>query len=336
MAYKHSKYLSEFSGGTIYSGSTDISDLFLTTGSTTILTGASAYSTTLDPGVQSPGINVPNGTTVADISGQTFSDFIDNYVFPTVYSTIGSNLSLVLGGVSTSTVEVGTTISPTLTATFNQGDIDNGNGTSGPSLVGLPNLYTFTGPGISTSVEVVSSSLSEAITTSNSGYSASDAAFGTNRWNIVVDYDQGTGDYFDSKGNIDTTLDASRVSGNTNDYSNIYTGRRYAFYDTGILPSDSSEVRTSTDRAFLNASNAGSFTITIDASEPLVFFAVPAGKSATVLYVESSNADVTGSFSVTTFNVDDAAGNPVSYDIYTSTIGGGGYPSEANYSVTIS
>ena len=40
-------------------------------------------------------------------------------------------------------------------------------------------------------------------------------------------------------------------------------------------------------------------------------------------------------FNKTTFNVDDAAGNPVSYDIYTSTIGGGGYPSTSIYNVTI-
>ena len=296
----------------------------------------SVYTTDLGSAVQSPGIVVPVGTTVSQISGQSFSDFIDNYVFPTVFSSINTAKSVTLGGVSTSTVEVGTYLSPTLTATFNRGDIDNGDGSSGPSLVGLANQYTFTGPGITTSVVVASVASSEFITTATTGYDAVESSFGSNTWTVVTQHDIGFGSYFDSKGNADTSLDPSRVAGTTSDNSNIITGRYYTFYDTGILFTTSSDVRGAGSKDFLNASNEGVFTITIPAFEPLVSFAVPAGKTVKVLYIESSSADVTGSFAVSTFNVDDAASNPVSYDIYTTTIGGGGYLEIANYEVTIS
>jgi len=325
---------STLSGGTIYSGDTDISNIFLTTAST--LTAATIYETNLFSGTTSPGINVPVGTTVEDIRGQTFSNFIDNYVFPTTDASISSNKSGQLIATPTlNTVEVGTSLNETLTASFNQGQIQNGNGSAGPSLVGLPNTYTFTGPGIATSVVISSMSSPININTSNPGYEISKAVFGSNIWSVNIIHSIGTGVYFDSKGNIASNLDGNRVAGNVSDNSNTITGRYYAFYNTGILPTNSNEVRVGSSKSFLSGSNAGSFNISISANEPLAFFAVPAGKSATVLYVESSNADVTGSFSVTTFNVDDAGGNPVSYDIYTTTIGGGGYPSNATYNVTI-
>jgi len=322
--------LNILSATTIYSGGTNMSELFKG------INYQDTYTSSIPPATTSPGWTIPGGLTVGDVTGQTFSDFIDNYLFPTVFSTISVAKSVILSFTpSLSTVEVGTTLDPTLTATFNQGDIENGDGSSGPDLVGLANKFTFTGPGISTTSVVDTSTNPTSITTSDTGFTTSQVAFGSNVWNVLVNHDIGTGLYYDSKGGVDTSLDGSRVAGNVSDNSNTITGRYYGFYDTGILPANSSEVRTGTDRVFLNGSNNGSFTITIAASEPLVFFAVPAGKTATVLYVESSNADVTGSFSVTTFNVDDAGGNPVSYDVYTTTIGGGGYPSTANYSVTI-
>jgi hypothetical protein len=295
------------------------------------------YQTDLDDAVESPGWTIPNGLTVGDVRGQTFSEFIDNYLFPTVFSTLTTNRSATLTFTpSGGNVEVGTLLDPTLTATFNRGLITGGNGATTP-LVGLPNTYTFTGLGISTSVIVSSSSTTEQIVTDGSNFVATPAGFGNNNWSVQVDYDAGVTPYYDSKGNLDTTLDGSRVSGSISDSSPNYTGRYYAFYDTGSIPVNSAQVRAASNRTFLNSGNNGSFNITIPALTSDVFFAVPNdGQTATVLYVESSNADVTGSFSVSTFNVNDANGSPVSYDIYSTSIGGGGYPSEATYSVTIS
>ena len=298
---------------------------------------ANTYITDLDDGIASPGIEVPVGTTVAQIKGKTFSEFVDEYVFPTIEATIsyGESGSLPYSG-SPSTVEVGTLLDITLTANFQKGLIQNGDGSSGPDLVGNPSQYEFTGPGIATSVVVVSSNLTEIIDTSNPGFSTVPAVFGAQNWTVDIDFDAGTGAYFDSKGATATNLDASRVAGNDVTNSPSITGRYYAFYDVGSIPVDSAGVRSASNTIFLSASNTGSFTINIPSGTPEVFFSVPAGKTVQVNYVESSNADVTGSFSSNTFNVDDAGGNPVSYDTWSTTIGGGGYPADATYNVVIS
>ena len=295
------------------------------------------YTTTLNDATTSPGIDIPNGTTVADLKGISFSQFIDTYVFPTVDASITSNESAVLTfSPASGTVEVGTTLNKTLTATFNRGQIQNGDGSNGPTLVGSPSSFVFTGPGIATNVTVNSSNLVEAINTGFAGYDQVEALFGNNIWNVVVNYDGGVGDYTDSKGNVQNQLDGSRIAGFESDDSTAIVGRYYVFFDTGSIPVDSAGVRGATNKQFLSGTNTGSFNITIPQNTPQVFFAVPTGKSIQVNYVESANADVTGTFSSSTFNVNDAGNNPVSYDIWSSTIGGGGYPSQATYSVVIS
>jgi len=297
---------------------------------------SNTYITDLNDAIESPGLNII-GATVADIKGKTFSDFIDIYVFPTVAASISANESanIVYAGAS-STVEVGTTLDVTLTATFNRGSIQNGDGSSGPLLVGLPNQYEFSGPGISVPVVITSTNLSEILTTANTGMSTVLAIFGSQNWGIDIDYDAGSGTYLDSKGNVANNLDGSRVSGNDTDDTPNITGRYYVFYDTGSIVSNSAQVRNSSGKVFLSASNTGSFTINIPLNTAEVYFSVPTGKSVQVNYVQSSNADVTGSFASSTFNVDDASGSAVSYDTWRSTIGGGGYPANATYNVVIS
>jgi len=298
---------------------------------------ANTYVTDLNDIVESPGIDIPAGTTVLDLKGITFSKFIDDYIFTTVLAYISQNESTLLtfAGAS-SIVEVGTSIDVTLTGTFNRGSIENGDNSAGPDLVGTPNQYEFTGPGIATSVVITSSNLTEIIDTTNIGFSIFAAVFGSQRWNVDIDYDIGSGNYYDSKGNLSSNLDTDRVAGTSSDISPTTTGRYNAFYDVGIIPINSAEVRSAANTIFLDGSNNGSFNITIPASTPEVFFSVPTGKTVQVLYVESSNADVTGSFSSNSFDVNDAGGTPVAYDTLSSTIGGGGYPAIATYTVTIS
>jgi len=89
---------------------------------------------------------------------------------------------------------------------------------------------------------------------------------------------------------------------------------------------------------FLSTAATGVFNMTIPAGITNVWFSVPAGKTIKVLYVESSNADVTSEFIANTFNVINGggAGDPISYDTWGSIIPGIGYPADATYNVTIS
>jgi hypothetical protein len=276
-----------------------------------------------------------SGTTVGDLRGSSYDDLFTDILFPTVLAYIQTAKSVTVTGITTETIEIGSTITPSVITTFNPGLINNGDDTSGPDLVGDPNLYTYKLPGGTTDGTVVS-------TTSPNNYtytSSYEVIAGSNIWSVVVSHDAGTGTYTDNKGVDGTNLDGSRVSATVVRNMSTKTGRYYAwdgYGASGSAPTDSTGVRAITSKRFLSSTNTGTFNITIPIGTPEVYFFTPAGKTVTVLYVESSNADVTGTFTETQFNVNDAGGNTVSYDSWVSYIGATGYPSTATYNVTIS
>jgi len=77
-----------------------------------------AYNTFLDPTLSMPTAvgGIPAGTTVTDLSGDTFIDLFNELLFPTVQPTY-TIPTISIGGVSNTIAEVGSTISLSLTAT---------------------------------------------------------------------------------------------------------------------------------------------------------------------------------------------------------------------------
>lgn len=299
--------------------------------------GSGNYDTSLASGLTMPESvgGYDAGTTVADVSGRTFIQMWDDLLFPTVLAYIGTNVSAILAGVSTTTAEVGTSYAPSTTGTLNPGLIKNGDDSNGPNLKGDANEFRFYLPD-TTLDETVSSPVDN---DENWTFTSYEIGFGTNRWQVQIDYDAGTGAYYDNKGNAGSNLDASRNSGTASDYSNIITGRRYFWHGSGTqnsAPTNSAGVRALSDKEFLDGSNEGIIDITIPASTQEVYFYVPDGKTITVNYVESSNADVTGSFTDSSITVNDAAGAGQNYEKWVSFIGATGYPSTATYRVTVS
>jgi len=299
--------------------------------------GSGTYDTTLASGLTMPTTvgGYPAGTIVADVSGDTLIKMWDDLLFPTVLAYIGTAVSALLNGVTTATAEVGTAYAPVSTGILTPGVIKNGDGTNGPNLKGDANEFRFYLPN-TTLDETVASPVSN---TTGFTFTSYEIILGTNRWQVQIDYDAGTGTYYDNKGNAVTNLDGDRGTGTASDYSNIITGRRYAWWGYGTqssAPTDSTGVRALGSKSFLDGSNLGSFTITIPASTQEVYLYVPAGNTINVLYRESANTNVNDSFTKTTFNVNDAGGNPISYDSWVSFIGSGGYGSEVHYDVTIS
>jgi len=294
------------------------------------------YDTELDSSLEVPETvgGIEAGTTVSELYGSTFINMWDNLLFPTVLAYIETNNSLSLSGLSNAIAEVGTEYTPTLTATYNPGLIKNGNNTDGPNLTGDASEWTFRLPDESVDSKITATSNSQGNT-----YTAYNIEFGTNRWSVTCEYDEGTGEYYDNKGNIVTNLDAQRIEDSRNANSGTITGRRLAWWGYGVqdsAPTDSAGVRALSNNYFLNASNEGSFTITIPAETPEVYFYTVTGKTVVVQYIESSYADVTASFDQAAITVNDAAGVGQNYTSYISYIGSVGYPSEANYLVTIS
>lgn len=271
------------------------------------------------------------GTTVADLKGDSITSILDRLLFPAIAPSIATQKSVNLTDNIASVFEVGTSITPTLTSTFNQGRIRNGNGVLGPVLVGLPVDHRFSGAGITGTQTLTTTDLIETYTLP-SGFKLPK---GTSSWSVTVNHSAGSGTYQDSHGTDSTLLDGNRVSGSVNATTSVDAFYKW-FAGTGSIPTNSSQVRALSTNGFLNINDEGSFTLVIPQGQVQIAFAVPAGKTVQVLFRESSNANVTSSFTVSTFNVNDAGGDPVSYDVYTSTLATGGYTTNANYDITIS
>jgi len=233
----------------------------------------------------------------------------DTILFPTVLASISRNKSASLvTSPSTSTVEVGTVVNRTLTAVLDTGQIQNGNGTAGPTLVGGPlstNAYVFTGTGINTTTQ----------TANALSIAGSEAILGANTWNVTINHSIGVGDYYNNKGEVGTNLDANRVAGTVTDSTSVITGKYKQFFGpSASAVTSSAEVRGLSNSRF---DNTGSFVTPIFNDVKFVI-AIPAARTL-VSVITSNNETITGNFVSSTFNVNDAGGNAVSYDVYTFT-----------------
>ena len=251
--------------------------------------------------------------------GTSFTDVIKAILSPVILPTISSQASLSVTGISSQTLEIGTPFTDQINISFNRGLIDNKNAAPNIPLVGPQNNVTYNGNGVNATGAISTPILS-----------------GSNSWSAILSYDAGTGAYFDSNGNPANNLDGQRMAGTLSDSTNTITGRYRRWYTTGAqgsTPNISTGVRALPNTGF---ATSGNFTITIPANTKEVAFYVPDTLSlSTALYVESSNADVTSTFTESAITVDDAGGNSIGYKKYTAIIGGTGYPSIATYSITL-
>ena len=276
---------------------------------------------------------IPMGTTVASLRGKYIEEILNEILFPTVLAYIGTPNSALLSGISASTQEVGTALSPMVSGIYNQGLITNGDETSGPNLTGSATIFSFEFPD-----GTIDASYNASGNTQAHAFTTYDVSFGTNIWQVTVNYATGFGTYYDNKGNASSNLNASRMAGSITSNSATIAGRMYTwrgYGSGGSAPVASAGVRALVSRSFLGASNTGTFDITIPALTQEVYFFVPTGHTVVVQYVESSFADVTGSFITSSIGVDDAGANSHTYDSWVSFIGVSGYPSTATYRVTI-
>ena len=271
-------------------------------------------------------------TSVAFLRGNTIDYLFNELLFPTVLASSTSNTT-VLSGISTATMEVGTGYAPSTTGTYTTGQITDGDDTVGPGLTGDASQYIFILPSEAVDHTYTASSNSQAHT-----FSSYSVAEGSNQWSVCVVYDACTSAYYDNKGNAGSNLDTLRIDSSLSGNSSTVTGRRVAWSGYGAYgsaPSNSAGVRALTNEGYLSATNTGTFDITIPAATQEVYFYIPIGTSVVVQYVESSYADVTADFTIGSITVNDAGATGQSYASWESSIGGVGYPSIANYRITI-
>lgn len=253
------------------------------------------------------------------LMGTSFTDFVKALIAPTIKPTILSYPTISVSGVNTQTLEVGTNYQQQINTTFTRGTIQSKDGSGNVDLVGPLTSTTYTGTGVN-----------------SSGFINTTIVAGTNQWGATANFSQGTSPYYDSNGNAATNLDASRVAGNVSGTTNSVIGRYRYWYAIGAIgstPSNSAGVRGLPTTGFAESTM---FNIVIPPGTREIAFYLPSSSNLVgVAYIESSNTDVTSTFVVSAITVQDANGVNVSYNKYTATIGGVGYPSMATYKVTI-
>lgn len=257
---------------------------------------------------------IDDGETV--ITGTTLTEFVNDLINPTQDPIMSLN-SVGCTGVSSATVEVGTLYNTTLGSLYYPGNISSADAHPDIDLTGAATTHTFSGIGVDPNTGLVSKII----------------VYASNYWSVLQNYLEGTGLYYDSEGVESSIFDAYRVAGSVSDNSNVITGRYKYWWSIGSIPTDSAGVRALINYGFFPVST---FEITIPAFETLVAFYLPdTAGSVKVYLVESSNADITSTFTIVPMSVDDANGVAVGYDRYESTIGGIGYSESVTYKIVI-
>lgn len=180
-------------------------------GNTIIIDSSGAgltYQSTLDPSLATPSTvgGYPAGTTVSSLLGDSFTDFVDNLLFPTVYPTFVAPSNTYTTNVSSLNL-IGSSINITSTAGFNRGQILIGS-TFQAYRSGVPASYIYTDPSNNTLLIDVSSASVSNIQTIN-GYAVK---IGTQTFTSRVVYTAGPQPY-DSKGNAYSSPLPSGVTG---------------------------------------------------------------------------------------------------------------------------
>ena len=277
------------------------------------------YNSTISDSVNSVAVGGATAQPASFWKSKTLVQVFDTILFPTILASIktAKSVNLTISG-SSGTLEVGQTISRTLTATFDRGAIFNGDGTTNANpLVGAATQYTFTGTGISSTAQA-----GNTLAVSNV------IANGSNNWAVTVNHDAGTGDYFDNKGNVGTNLDASRVSGTATDSASspTVTGVYPWFYlksSSPITASDMASAIAAGTATKVVAGSTGTLSVPYNVSAQYLAVAYPAASTTkTVYYVTAlDNGAITVVFeAVATQNVNspDSYWSAQSYKIHVS------------------
>ena len=279
------------------------------------------YNSTIADGVVSVSVGGASAAAASFWKTKNLVEVLDLILFPTILPTITTPKSadLTVSG-SSGTLEIGQTISRTLSAAFERGRITNGDGTQGPNLVGNATQYSFSGTGITTTNQ-----------SENTLSISNEIISGSNNWAVTVYHDAGTGLYYDNKSDPQTNLNASRSSGTTTDSSSSPTVTGIYPYFWGVsnsLPT-TSEIASivssgNANKVVVNAS--GTITITFNASSQYLWFAhFQSYTTKTKWYATAlnngnigSSSDLFGAVETQNFNSPNAYWSSVAFKTYVS------------------
>jgi hypothetical protein len=241
---------------------------------------ATAYNTAIADGVVSVSVGGAPAAPASAWKSKSLVQVLDDILFPTILASVGSAKSLDLAVSGTSgTLEIGSTVSRTLTATFARGTITNGTGSANANpLVGDATGYTFTGTGISSTAQAGNTLAITAAVVS-----------GSNNWAVTAAHAAGTGTYTDNKGVAGTNLDASRAAGSLTDSTSspTITGVHPYYYLKSASPISTSAMVTAIQNGTATkviAASAGTLSIPYAPSAEYLAVAYPATSTTKTRY----------------------------------------------------
>lgn len=240
---------------------------------------AVGYPTTSFTAVLSSGKSLgvyQNGDTVPSFTSPTA--LLQGLGIELILPNIISNNSVNLTG-ATGLVETGVSLTNTLSATFTRGLINNANGAANTFLTGPATSTVFSGTGINSSTGVLSLS----------------APSGQTTWTVVVNYSQGTDNYFDSTGAIATNLNAQRVAGSVQD--TLSRTSVFPFFH-GMVSADLTSGGTvfyggGLTKLIQSKSNKN---IALNGSNEFIYYGYPASYGTLTSIVDGNGFNVTSSF----------------------------------------
>lgn len=269
------------------------------------------------------------GVTAGDvISAGTDLQAFATHLLVTVFNPTYVNPTASLSHNQSANMEAGSEPTVILTMTFNRGQI------RGAIVGGLWDSNAVQNPRAGEATEYVIDGESTG-TTNNRNVGAQTIDDGANTWSATVDYAEGP----QPTNSVGDPVDSPRAPGDMTRTATI-TGRRRLFYGTDsvndVAYTDSAEIRALSGN-MLNPANGTSFTVNISAGDKMVVFAYPATLRDvdTVKFVEGMNAEIKGSFGLTTVEVEGANGyTGINYKVYTY-IPAAPFGQTATYNVTI-
>jgi hypothetical protein len=273
-----------------------------------------AYNTFLDSTLEMPIAvgGIPAGTTVSDISGDTFITLFNNLLFPTVQPTY-TIPTISIGGVSNSTAEVGSTISLSLTATGVKNDggsytqlelLRNGSSIftdttlTSSSATDIPNQFGYADPNNpNLSYTISPTPYSEVFTLPAP---SNPNAFTTTTYNSRGNYNAGLPKQ-DNKGSLDVRTPLVRsvnapqaASTNYNSTTFTYTNIYPYFWGVSSTQPTTSGIATLISSGAANkvlSSAASTITISFNASSEYLWFATFSNYPAkTIWFVDALNS----------------------------------------------
>ena len=252
---------------------------------------------------------------------------------PTVTKKVSLSVTFTGSSIKSGTYEVGEPVNGTLKPTFNQGEITDGDGSTTHPLVGGIKTTTYQRNGA---------------TISSGAVAVDHAAEGDYQYGVKINYNGGTGVYNSALGSLkfpSTVLDNQRATGNITTNATPIIKVRYKAYAASAaalsnLPHVKGSQITSLGSGgyWLNTKGGkGTFSFRISKGQRGIVFAIPdKSNTVTVVLVESSNADVTSTFNVTTVPVSLNGAPNENYKVYADELPTGGYSKNVTYKVTIS